>query len=308
MFTCPVTDNWVKLNLYQITPNEKLQWHPCRGNFYCARLTVPMDYNRPLNASKDNPKVHIALLLAPGQHSSLNEYSVSPLLINPGGPGGSGTFFGSVISSALQTVVGLDQDIIGFDPRGIQSTTPRGDCFADVYETSVPDAQYDFGAVNSLEGFYNRMSWMVAGSQIGLVNSSSSALPKLDIRARTIAKLCKEKDTLRGENSIFKHVQTPNVARDMLSIIDAWDEWRESLNSKNTGCDGNISQPLETMPGSEYSLDTKGKLVYWGFSYGVSRTTRALNPGLISNVSRLYLEQHSQPCSPIEWDVSFLTE
>lgn len=259
-----------------------------------------MDYNRPLNASKDNPKVHIALILAPGQHSSPDEYSVSPLLLNPGGPGGSGTFFATLLSHALQNIVGLDQDIIGFDPRGVQSSTPRLDCFSDPYETSDPDAQYDFGSANFLEGFYNRVSWLLAGTQIGLINSSSSALPKLDIRARTIAKLCQEKDSIRGENSIFKHAQTPNVARDMLSIIDAWDEWRDSLSSGNTDIGSNIPEPRESISGSEYSLETKGKLVYWGFSYGVSCTASVLNSRLISNVSRLYLEQHSPLCSPIE--------
>jgi hypothetical protein len=79
-------------DLSQITPSEKLEWHPCFEwtTFKCARLTVPMDYNRPLNASWDNPKVHIALLLVPGAHNGPKKASTSPLLLNPGGPGGSG--------------------------------------------------------------------------------------------------------------------------------------------------------------------------------------------------------------------------
>ena len=54
----------------------------------------------------------------------------------------------------------------------------------------------------------------------------------LDTRARSLAKLCQEKDSLNGKDSILKYVHTPSVARDMLSIVDAWDEWTESLSSE----------------------------------------------------------------------------
>jgi hypothetical protein len=43
-----------------------------------------MDYNRPLNASKANPKVHIGLILVPGIHTGSEKASKSPLLLNPG--------------------------------------------------------------------------------------------------------------------------------------------------------------------------------------------------------------------------------
>jgi len=49
-----------------------------------------MDYHRPLNESKEHPKVHIALTMSPGKHKGSKKYSTSPLLLNPGGPGGSG--------------------------------------------------------------------------------------------------------------------------------------------------------------------------------------------------------------------------
>lgn len=92
-----------------------------------------MDYNRPLSVSKDNPKVHVALAMIPGVgHIETGNYSASPLLINPGGPGGAGAFFALGIGSMLQSVVSTDksQDVIGFDPRGIGATTPRADCWS----------------------------------------------------------------------------------------------------------------------------------------------------------------------------------
>ena len=176
--------------------------------YRCARLTVPMDYHRPLNASKDNPKVHIALLLVPGIHKG-SQVSTSPLLLNPGGPGGSGTLIALVLGSRIQEIVGSDQDVIGFDPRGIGATTPRTDCFAYPYE--------GFGALEEEDyarGNFHRITWRNDGRAIGTVNSSSTSLQKLDVRARTIAKLCEEKDSINGKDSIFKFVHTPSVATD----------------------------------------------------------------------------------------------
>ena len=50
-----------------IIPSTKLRWQPCfsdeASNMQCARLQVPMDYNRPLSQSAGNPTVEIALIL-----------------------------------------------------------------------------------------------------------------------------------------------------------------------------------------------------------------------------------------------------
>ncbi len=90
-----------------------------------------------------------------------------------------------------------------------------------------------------------------------------------------MARLCEQKNALHGDNSIFRHLSTPSVARDMMSIIAAWDEWTESL-SEQSECTAPVN--LEDEEASTYELpeskntrhlDIKGKLVYWGFSYGV---------------------------------------
>lgn len=271
------------LSFEDITPSEKLEWHPCFMEPYkCARLTVPMDYHRPLNASKDNPKVHIALLLVPGKHTE-SKVSKSPMLLNPGGPGGSGTSFALIVGERIQSIVGYDQDIIGFDPRGIAATTPRADCFSYPYEDSEITEEEDYA-----RGNFHRMLWQNAGRTIGIVNSSSASLQKLDTRARTIAKLCEEKDSLHQNESIFKYAHTPSVARDMISIIDAWDDWAESLTADNSA-----EEPEELIPEAAYdeearsqSPDTKGKLVYWGFSYGtlLGATFAAMFPDRVGRV------------------------
>ncbi|GAB1316480.1 hypothetical protein MFIFM68171_06690 [Madurella fahalii] len=229
-----------------ITPSEDLEWHSCYGiinpRFRCARLTVPMDYNRPLGQSSSNPKVHIALVLLPAQDSTEAQTSPkSPMLINPGGPGGSGTLTALLLGPAVQRILGSDQPVIGFDPRGIAFTTPRADCWA------KPPA-CDGCPEDVASGFMHRMEWDNMNSVFGSVNSSNVALKFLNAGQRAVNELCRSKNAQLGSQSILGHASTAHVARDMVSIVDAWDRWSES----------------EGLPPSSL----KGKLVYWGFSYG----------------------------------------
>ncbi|KAI0015383.1 TAP-like protein-domain-containing protein [Xylariomycetidae sp. FL0641] len=254
-----------------IEPSESLRWQQCpqvySGAFHCARLTVPMDYDRPLNASPRNPKVHIALLMVPGESRTADpsSYSSSPLLVNPGGPGGSGVAFAFATGPKLQTVVGRNRDIIGFDPRGVGASTPKADCFASSDDPS--------GVNGQSIALMNRLNWLTGAHDVGLVNSSNVALDKLNTRAQAIAKLCRRADESAGAESIFRHMGTPSVARDMVSIVDAWHEWRMSSAVKPAKP---VQRPepadpppqLRTNPEIAASRNTTGKLVYWGFSYG----------------------------------------
>jgi len=248
---------------------------------------VPMDYNRPLNASDDNPKVHIALLMVPGKHTGSQNYSTSPLLLNPGGPGGSGFMIALALGDKIQKIVGEDQDVIGFDPRGIGATMPRADCFSYPLEEADAETSFNTDKEDYVGGNFHRMMWSLSGKEIGLVNSSSRSLHKLDTRARALAKLCTEKDSLYGKDSILKYAHTPSVARDMISIIDAWDAWTESEKDTSLSRCGRFEnvvedeQPADLHEGDVNQVpDTKGKLVYWGFSYGVSFIFHIRSPHL----------------------------
>ncbi|PQE16873.1 alpha beta-hydrolase protein [Rutstroemia sp. NJR-2017a BBW] len=264
--------DFVRLGGTNITPSEKLEWHSCfpefRHAFKCARLTVPMDYHRPLNASENNPKVHIALVMLPGVRAETEGFSKSPMLINPGGPGGSGVDFVLGAGRSLQQIVGEDQDIIGFDPRGVGVTMPRVDCFSFPYAAggSADGEDKDDYA----RGDYHRILYTAQLSGVGLPNSSSTALRSRDAHAKLMSKLCAEKDSLSGKDSIFRHAQTPSVARDMLSIVDAWDEWTDGLEKDQSKLAPELGYSEEESEEKirDSRLDTKGKLVYWGFSYG----------------------------------------
>ncbi|KAJ3568811.1 hypothetical protein NPX13_g6291 [Xylaria arbuscula] len=252
-----------------ITPSERLIWQPCFGiygpNFHCARLTVSMDYTRPLNESVDNPKVHLALIMlkGAGRTQDPSTYAEAPLLINPGGPGGSGVVFAQSRASSLQLVVGDQHDIIGFDPRGVGASTPKADCF------TSPDSSNGVSSRNV--AYMNRLTWLVGGQGIGLTNSSNVALNTLSARSAAINKLCQRADESEGDGSIYRHMSTPNSARDMLSIVDAWDEWRSSGQITPERPLGKARPPTghqSTNERNKSETSLQGKLVYWGFSYG----------------------------------------
>ncbi|MEW5535968.1 alpha/beta fold hydrolase, partial [Streptomyces virginiae] len=68
--------------------------------------------------------------------------SQGPLLVNPGGPGGSGRALAGFVASALPKDVAAQYDVIGFDPRGVGKSEPALDCgsghFTPVRPDSVP--------------------------------------------------------------------------------------------------------------------------------------------------------------------------
>ena len=195
------------------------------------------------------------MMMYPSANSNATgKYSTSPLLLNPGGPGGSGVMFVAGVGQNLQQLL-PEQDIVSFDPRGIGFTTPQADCFtfpSPGNEGKLTPGDYE-------QGGFNRIAFMLQGRNVGLVNTSDVALANIDARARTVGKLCQANDAQYGNDSIFRHLSTPAVAQDMLSIIDAWDTWREETGQTNEDV---IEQEDDSNP------STKGKLVYWGFSYG----------------------------------------
>ena len=87
-------------------------WDKCGKGLQCANLKVPLDYDKP-----DGDKVKLALIRLPAPNPKRR---IGSLVINPGGPGGSGVDF--VRFAALRSIpaeVRVRFDIVGFDPRGV---------------------------------------------------------------------------------------------------------------------------------------------------------------------------------------------
>ncbi|HET6967711.1 MAG TPA: alpha/beta hydrolase [Ornithinibacter sp.] len=100
---------------------QRLGWADCEGA-QCATLRVPVDYDAP-----QGDTIEVALVKVPARKSSKR---IGSLVVNPGGPGGSGVDY----ARAADFIVGKDvrdaYDVVGFDPRGVQRSAPI-DCLTD---------------------------------------------------------------------------------------------------------------------------------------------------------------------------------
>ncbi|MCZ4500640.1 MAG: tripeptidyl-peptidase Serine peptidase family [Marmoricola sp.] len=98
--------------------DQKLAWKSC-DKFDCATMTVPVDYGDPSGATTS-----IAVLKVPAAKKSAR---IGSLVVNPGGPGGSGVDFAKSGASQFGKPLARVYDIVGFDPRGVGRSDPL-DC------------------------------------------------------------------------------------------------------------------------------------------------------------------------------------
>jgi pimeloyl-ACP methyl ester carboxylesterase len=96
--------------------SQEVVWEPCEsGNFQCAKVSVPLNYAEP-----DGEKIQIAALKAPSTGTK-----TGTLLVNPGGPGGSGyDFVKDAAATHFSQPVRAAYDVVGFDPRGVKRSSP----------------------------------------------------------------------------------------------------------------------------------------------------------------------------------------
>jgi pimeloyl-ACP methyl ester carboxylesterase len=92
-------------------------WSDCGKGFLCADVRVPSDYN---NTSAGYLNVSLLRLSATDPKDRIGS-----LLVNPGGPGGSGVEFVREAADAglIPTRLRKRFDIVGFDPRGVNAST-----------------------------------------------------------------------------------------------------------------------------------------------------------------------------------------
>lgn len=82
----------------------------------CATVTVPRDWKNP----RDGKTITIRIARTPARDKAARQ---GILMVNPGGPGGSGLPMGALIG-ALAPQLQREFDMIGFDPRGVGQSTP----------------------------------------------------------------------------------------------------------------------------------------------------------------------------------------
>ncbi|MGW3493657.1 alpha/beta hydrolase [Streptomyces sp. NPDC001020] len=158
-------------------------WKKCATARYrtlqCASVTVPLDHANPRGRQ-------ISLALSRVPHTAKTYQG--PLLVNPGGPGGSGLTLAGFVASALPKSVASQYDVIGFDPRGVGKSKPTLNCLPGHSKPVRPDSV-----------------------------PSTSALERTGIsRAASFAKACATKYA-----SVLPYIDTLSAVRDMDAIRQA---------------------------------------------------------------------------------------
>jgi pimeloyl-ACP methyl ester carboxylesterase len=92
---------------------QKLDWTGCDSGFDCTKVTVPLDYAAPDGKT---------LQLAMARRKSAKAQGV--LVVNPGGPGGSGVSYVKYADQIFTPDLVRAFDLVGFDPRGVGASDP----------------------------------------------------------------------------------------------------------------------------------------------------------------------------------------
>ncbi|MDP3208976.1 MAG: alpha/beta hydrolase [Rhodoglobus sp.] len=155
-----------------------LAWSSCGGGMQCATAIAPLDWSDPGAAD-----IELALVRKPATSSN----RVGSLLVNPGGPGGSGyDFIRDSVDYATDARLQASFDIVGFDPRGVNRSTAVS-CYTD--PTELDSYLYDIAP-----GTPGSDSWLEA----------------LSAGSKAFGERCLE---LTGP--LLAHVDTPSAARDL---------------------------------------------------------------------------------------------
>ncbi|KIX10251.1 uncharacterized protein Z518_01332 [Rhinocladiella mackenziei CBS 650.93] len=230
-------------NWATIQSSKELQYHKCYGSFECSKLEVPLDWS---NLSNPNT-ISLAIVRLPAVVDVADESFGGTIVINPGGPGGSGVGFTLTAGKGIQKIVDNDNqhfEILSFDPRGIQFSGPEVACFHD-NSARIELSMRSTGA-GSLESsqYATDLKWGI-DQAIGLAcqRTNNGHFPD-------------------GSNS-RQFVSTALVARDMVEIIDRVDaDLQKELQLR-----GRPRQDRQK-PMSSDSQSDPPLLNYWGFSYG----------------------------------------
>ncbi len=153
-----------------------ISWAPCEEDktAECGKLTVPVDWSKP-----GGETFELALARRKATDPAAR---IGSLVINPGGPGGSGV--GAVLGDWIGFTPEITRrfDVVGFDPRGVGLSHPIL-CSLELANRPLPDAlslksQAEFDAILAHNAEYRK-----------------------DCRART--------------GPLFDHVDTGSVVRDL---------------------------------------------------------------------------------------------
>ncbi|CZR59458.1 uncharacterized protein PAC_09350 [Phialocephala subalpina] len=165
-----------------------VKWEGCgdinNHTVECARIDVPMNHYNP--SREKTFSIPLIRMLA----TNTSATGGKTILLNPGGPGGSGVNFLWRGGENLNKIIGEGFNLLSFDPRGVNGSIPQAFCYptpeqrAEKIESNPWNLEFEAGEMYT--------------------------------RAENKAKACQ--DTM-GE--LGAYIDTPQTAADMNSILDA---------------------------------------------------------------------------------------
>jgi pimeloyl-ACP methyl ester carboxylesterase len=163
-------------------PRSTIRWHRCErqlpASLRCGELAVPLDYRHPRAA-----KIRLGFNRLRAQD---RKHRVGSLIVNPGGPGGTGSDVVAVEAAGAglwHPALHRRFDLIGMDPRGVGLSTP----------------------VRCDPAVYNR--------PVSLFPRTAAQFRRLASYARALGQSCRTRT-----GPLLGHVDTLSVARDMEAL------------------------------------------------------------------------------------------
>jgi pimeloyl-ACP methyl ester carboxylesterase len=156
-----------------------LSWAPCRTlikdwnakdtKTECTRVAVPLDYAEPQGRT-------ISLMVSRIKATSAKKRQ-GVVLINPGGPGSPGLNWPDILGESTVAGIGIDHDLIGFDPRGI-GRSGAVDCPPIPADGPIP-AEADLPAVYRQEALYRLIYNRQAGFNVRCVGKDATFIASM---------------------------------------------------------------------------------------------------------------------------------
>ena len=153
--------------------DQKLSWKKCETRLECATFTVPLDYRKPNGRT-------ITITAARNKATGTSRGN---LLMNPGGPGGSGVDYILDAAYIVSPSIRRQFDLVSFDPRGVKRSSPLK-CFTDKQTDAFLDV--DQTPDNAAE------------QQVFVT------------RAQQLIRACQQRDA-----ELMQHLSATEIARDM---------------------------------------------------------------------------------------------
>ncbi len=207
---------------------QRLDWADCE-RAQCATLEVPVDYDNP-----EGETIDLALSRVPARKGSKR---LGSIVVNPGGPGGSGVDYAKAADFIVGKKVRDAYDVVGFDPRGVGRSAPIN-CLTDVEldtylgSDPTPDDPAERESFAATARGFALSCATTAGSLLAHVSTADAARDMDVLRAA----LGEEKLTYLGKSygtylgTVYADLFPEQVGRMVLDGVVAPDLTPEELN------------------------------------------------------------------------------